>query len=65
MNIELLKTKRILVLGDGDFSFSLSLSCSFENANMITATSYDSFEQIQARYPTAAEAIHAIKQSGL
>jgi 25S rRNA (uracil2634-N3)-methyltransferase len=53
----------LLILGDGDLSFSLSLSrCG--GPGCIVATTFDSLEQVQARYPNASKYIDELTAHG-
>lgn len=54
---------RILLIGDGDLSFSRSL-VEHHGCADITATTYDSHEQLLEKYPQAAETIGYIEDEG-
>ncbi|XP_010540159.1 PREDICTED: uncharacterized protein At4g26485-like [Tarenaya hassleriana] len=57
--------QKILLVGEGDFSFSVSLARAFGSAANITATSLDSFEELESNYGTEAKAnIEELKALG-
>jgi 25S rRNA (uracil2634-N3)-methyltransferase len=49
----------VLLVGEGDFSFALSLKRGL-GVRKVTATSYDSAEEVARKYPQAAENIAAL-----
>ena len=57
-------TGEVLILGDGDFSFSLSLLRRLGTSVNLISTSFDSKEEIDKRYKSAASAISELKDRG-
>ncbi|MCJ1310172.1 hypothetical protein MMC25_003833 [Agyrium rufum] len=55
---------RILCVGEGDFSFAHALLSSHHGCSHITATSYDSREEVLRKYPSAWGHIEALEKAG-
>ncbi|KAL8460283.1 hypothetical protein ACS0TY_031996 [Phlomoides rotata] len=56
--------QKILVVGDGDLSFSVSLARSFRIASNMIATSPDTQEQLEMKYPSGATNVAVLKNKG-
>ncbi|XP_019086734.1 PREDICTED: uncharacterized protein At4g26485-like [Camelina sativa] len=56
--------QKILLVGEGDFSFSLSLARAFGSATNLTATSLDTFEEVQLKYKNGKANIQELKTQG-
>lgn len=57
-------TDVILLVGEGNFSFAASISTLLGNAELLTATSYDSEEEVKRKYPDSAGHISTIQDLG-
>lgn len=60
--------RRVLTVGDGNFSYSLAYAKRFvagsATAVMLTATSYDSYDELVNKYPEAARICAQIRELG-
>ncbi|KAH7365877.1 hypothetical protein KP509_18G050900 [Ceratopteris richardii] len=58
--------QHILLVGEGDFSFAASLASEFKNAPHLVATSLDSLETLQQKYPvTFRRSLKQMKEAGV
>ncbi|XP_012848376.1 PREDICTED: uncharacterized protein At4g26485-like [Erythranthe guttata] len=56
---------QILLVGEGNFSFAVSLATAFGNASNMVATSLDSREMLEIKYPTtAADNVALLRDNG-
>ncbi|KAI9919980.1 hypothetical protein PsorP6_015770 [Peronosclerospora sorghi] len=64
-----LRPRRILTLGDGNFSYSLALVKKYQQDKnerfQLTATSYDSFDELIEKYPEAKRICFKLKELGV
>ncbi|RLV95921.1 25S rRNA [Spathaspora sp. JA1] len=57
---------RVLLIGEGDFTFARSLiSQNFIQPQNLIATSYDSLEELQQKYPNVDSTLDELSQSGV
>lgn len=58
---------RVLTVGDGNFSYSLALArqqCQDTSGSALTATSYDSYDDLVAKYPESARICEQLAELG-
>jgi 25S rRNA (uracil2634-N3)-methyltransferase len=55
--------EKILLIGEGDLSFARSL-VTHHNCSNVTATVYESLEELKSKYPQAEDNIRAIEEAG-
>ncbi|CUM67517.1 uncharacterized protein PRCAT00005216001 [Priceomyces carsonii] len=60
------KDEKVLLVGEGDFSFAMSLvEEDFIKPDNLIATSYDSVDEINLKYPAAKEKLEFLKSRGV
>jgi 25S rRNA (uracil2634-N3)-methyltransferase len=57
------KENKLLIVGDGDFSFAAAL-LRLVQPEQITASSYDSKQQVLSKYPSSQFKLHALEKAG-
>jgi 25S rRNA (uracil2634-N3)-methyltransferase len=55
--------EKILLIGEGDLSFARSL-VTYHNCSNVTATLFESLQELTSKYPQAEENIRAIEEAG-
>ncbi|OWZ05666.1 hypothetical protein PHMEG_00022207 [Phytophthora megakarya] len=56
--------RRVLTVGDGNFSYSLALAKQTDTTLQLTATSYDSYDELVAKYPESKRICTQLKELG-